>query len=149
LHTSAPTCLTLPIELSILVLKELIGCFLETFIASKTSTTKLGFLFRKQTEVGGGQDSRIWGWEEFQSRSQLHQPSQLGMCELVHCHAGAERIELVCPSFKRDFLTQTSQFVCIVRTVYGTILLKIVNQYYQLTIPKKLKPSSSLLMAPS
>jgi hypothetical protein len=38
-----------------------------------------------------------------------------------------------------------SQFFCIVCTVYGTTLLKIVNPDY----PKKLKPSSSLLMAPS
>jgi hypothetical protein len=31
-------------------------------------------------------------------------------------------------------LTQTSQFVCIVRTVYGTTLRKIVNHDYPLTI---------------
>jgi hypothetical protein len=38
--------------------------------------------------------------------------------------------------FTRDFLTQTSQFVCIVRIVYGTTLLKIVNHNYPLTIQK-------------
>jgi hypothetical protein len=53
------------------------------------------------------------------------------------------------PPFTRDFLTQTSQFACIVRTVYGTTLFEIVNHNYPLTIPKKLKLSSSLLMAPS
>jgi hypothetical protein len=36
--------------------------------------------------------------KEFQSRSQLQQPSQLGMCELAHCCAGAEHIESVYPS---------------------------------------------------
>jgi hypothetical protein len=41
------------------------------------------------------------------------------------------------PPFTRDFLTQTSQFVCIVRTVYGTTLLKIVNHDYPLNIPQK------------
>jgi hypothetical protein len=52
-------------------------------------------------------------------------------------------------TFLHDFLTQTTHFVCIVRTVYGPTLLKIVNHDYPLTIPKKLKPSSSLLMDPS
>jgi hypothetical protein len=33
--------------------------------------------------------------EEFQSCSQLQQPSQLGMCELAHCRAGAERFKSV------------------------------------------------------
>jgi hypothetical protein len=39
------------------------------------------------------------------------------------------------PPFMRDILTQTFQFVCIVRTVYG-ILLKIVNHDYSLTFQK-------------
>jgi hypothetical protein len=36
--------------------------------------------------------------------------------------------------FTRDFLTQTSQFVCIVRTVYGTTLRNMVNHDYPLSI---------------
>jgi hypothetical protein len=39
--------------------------------------------------------------------------------------------------FAPNFLTQTSQFVCIVRTVYGTTLLKIVNYDYHLTFTKQ------------
>jgi hypothetical protein len=74
------------IELSILVLKELIDRLHDTFIASKTSTTKLGFQFRKQVEVKGDPGRRIWG---------MGKPSQLGMCELVHCRAGAEHIKSV------------------------------------------------------
>jgi hypothetical protein len=74
--------------------------------------------------------------EESKTAVSLQQPSQLGMCELAHCRAGAERLESVCPSFTRDFLTQTSQFVCIVLTVYGMTLLKIVNHDYPLAIPK-------------
>jgi hypothetical protein len=44
------------------------------------------------------------------------------------------------PPLTHDFLTQTSQFVCIVRTVYGTILVKKVNHDNPKTIPKQLKP---------
>jgi hypothetical protein len=40
------------------------------------------------------------------------------------------------PSYTRDYLTQASQFVYIVNTVYDTTLLKIVNHDYPLTIPK-------------
>jgi hypothetical protein len=50
---------TFKIELSILVLEELIYRLHYTYIASKTSTTKLGFQFRKQVEVRGGQVRRI------------------------------------------------------------------------------------------
>jgi hypothetical protein len=64
--------------------------------------------------------------EEFQTGNLFQQWSQLGMCELAHSSAGAERLGSVCPPFTRDFLTQTSQFVCILRTVYGTTLFKIV-----------------------
>jgi hypothetical protein len=37
------------------------------------------------------------------------------------------------PPFTRDFLTQTSQFVFIVRTIYDTIFLKIVSHDYPLS----------------
>jgi hypothetical protein len=30
-------------------------------------------------------------WEEFQNRGQLQQPSQLWICELAHCRAGARK----------------------------------------------------------
>jgi hypothetical protein len=73
--------------------------------------------------------------EEFQSRSQLQQPSQLLMCELAHFRAGAERLESVCPSFYARFRDVSIRL--IVRTVYGKTLLKIVNHDYPLTIPKK------------
>jgi hypothetical protein len=53
------------------------------------------------------------------------------------------------PPFTRGILTQTPQFVSIVCTVYGTTLLKIVNHDYPLTVQKKMKPSSTLPMAPS
>jgi hypothetical protein len=46
------------IELSILVLKELIDRHYDTFIASKTFTTKLGFQL-KQVEVKMGEVRRI------------------------------------------------------------------------------------------
>ena len=75
--------------------------------------------------------------EEFQSRSQLQQPSQLGMCELAHCRAGAERLESVCPSFYARFLDADVSIRLHSNTVYGTTLLKIVNHDYPLTIPKK------------
>jgi hypothetical protein len=39
------------------------------------------------------------------------------------------------PALKRNFWTQTSQFVCIVCTVYGKTLLKIVIHDFTLTIP--------------
>jgi hypothetical protein len=42
--------------------------------------------------------------EAFQSCNQLQQPSQLGMFELAHCRAGAERLESVCPSFYARYL---------------------------------------------
>jgi hypothetical protein len=77
------------IELSILVPKELIDRLHDTFIASKTSTTK----------QRGASPENMGDGEEFQSRSQLQHPLQLGMCELAHCRAGAERLESVCPSF--------------------------------------------------
>jgi hypothetical protein len=41
--------------------------------------------------------------------------------------------------FTRAFLTQTSQYICIVRTVNGMTLLKIVNYDYPLTIAKKIE----------
>jgi hypothetical protein len=91
------------IELSISVLKELIDRLNGTFIASRMSTTKLGFQFRKQVEVRGGEfvnsAEKMGDGEEFKSRSQSQHPSQLKTCELAHCRAGAERLESVCPSF--------------------------------------------------
>jgi hypothetical protein len=110
--------------------QKLIDRLHDTF---KTPIKKLGFQFRKQL-VKGDQVWRIWGkGEELQSRNQLQQPS-LEMCELVHCRAGSENLESVCPPFTRDFFTKTSQFV--VRYVYGTTLLKIVNHDYPLTNQK-------------
>jgi hypothetical protein len=49
---------------------------------------------------------------------------------------GQNALSEFAPSFTRDFWTQTSQFVCIVRTVYGTSLLKLGNHDYPLTFLK-------------
>jgi hypothetical protein len=48
-------------NLSILVLKELNDRLHDIFIASKTSTTKLGFQFQKQVEVSRGREYGGWG----------------------------------------------------------------------------------------
>jgi hypothetical protein len=73
--------------------------------------------------------------KEFQSRSQLQQRSQLGMCELAHCHTGSERLGSVCPFFyarfyDADVSNRLHSTYCL---WYG---LKIVNHDYPLTIPK-------------
>jgi hypothetical protein len=125
-----------------------------TFITSKTSTTNLFFLVWNQVEARGRQVRRIWRMgKNFKATVSCSSHRNVWMCGLAHCRAGAERLESVCPPpahFTRDFLRQTSQFVCIVRTVYGTTLLWIVNHDYPLTIPKDwIFPSSSLLMTQS
>jgi hypothetical protein len=74
--------------------------------------------------------------EEFQIRSQLQQPSQFGMCALAHCRAGAERLELVCPSFYVRFLDADVSLRLHGRYRYCTTLLQIGNHDYLLTIPK-------------
>jgi hypothetical protein len=73
--------------------------------------------------------------EELQSHNQLQQPSQLGMCEHIVVQEQNALSQFI-PPFTRDFLTKTSQFV-LVRTVHCAALLKIVNNDYPLTIPKK------------
>jgi hypothetical protein len=50
-----------------LVLKELIDCFHDTFIATKSSTTKLGFQLRKQVEVIEPSSENMGDGEEFKS----------------------------------------------------------------------------------
>jgi hypothetical protein len=44
-----------------LVLKELIDSLHDTFIAYRTSTTKLGFQFRKQVKVRGAKSEEYGG----------------------------------------------------------------------------------------
>jgi hypothetical protein len=61
--TCAPNYLILQNKTSILELKELIDRLHDTFIASKTSTTQLGFQFRKQVEVRGAKSGEYVGWE--------------------------------------------------------------------------------------
>jgi hypothetical protein len=48
------------------------------------------------------------------------------MCELAHCGVGAGRLESDCPFFYEQFLDADVSIRCIVRTNYGTPLLKIV-----------------------
>jgi hypothetical protein len=62
--------------------------------------------------------------EQFQSRSQLQQPSQLASWRIV-VHEQNALSQYISP-FTCDFLTQ----------IYGTTLLKIVNHDYSLTISK-------------
>jgi hypothetical protein len=123
------------IELSILVLKELIDRLHDTFIASKTSTTKLGFQFRKEIEVRRGQVQRIWGMEKnFKATVSCSSHRIFGCVPIAVPEKNA--LSQFAPPFTRDFLVQASKFVCIVRTVFGTTLLKIINHDYPLTISK-------------
>jgi hypothetical protein len=73
--------LTLNIDISISVLKDLIDRIHDTLLLLKRlQTKKLGFQFRKQVEVKGGQVRGNMGHgEKFKRRSLLQQPSQLGM----------------------------------------------------------------------
>jgi hypothetical protein len=120
-----------------LVLKELIDRLHDNFIASKTSTTKLGFQFWKQVEVRGGQVWRIWGMgKNFKAEISCSCHRNLG-CVSWHIVVQEQNaLSHFAPPFMLDFLMQTSQFVCIVCTVYGTTLLKIVNHDFPPTIPK-------------
>jgi hypothetical protein len=58
------------------------------------------------------------------------------MCELAHCHAGAERLESVSPSFYTQFLDTDMSIHLHSSTIYGTTLLRKDNLDYPLTIPK-------------
>jgi hypothetical protein len=121
-------------ELSILVLKELIDRLFDTLIASKTAITKLCFRFRKQVEIRVGQSRRIWGLgKNLKVAVSCSSHRKLGC---VSSRIAVQKQNAL-SQFVPPFLTQTSQFVCIVRTVYGTTLLKIVNYDYHLTITKQ------------
>jgi hypothetical protein len=102
----------------------------------KTSTTKLGFQFRKKVKVREGQDRRIWGMgKKLKAAVSYSSHRNLGCVSWRIVEQEQNALSQFAPPFTCDFLTQTSQFVCIKSTVYGTTLLKIVNYHYPLTIP--------------
>jgi hypothetical protein len=95
-------------------------------------TTKLGFQFRKQVEIRRGQVRRIWGMgKNFKAVVSCSSHRNLGCVSWRIVVQGQNALSQFAPTttLTRDILTQTSQFVCIVRTVYGTTFLKIIPDY--------------------
>jgi hypothetical protein len=108
----------------------------------------LVFSLRKRYKSEVPCPENIGDWEEFQSLSQLQQETQLGMCELAHCRAGAELIESVCSSFYVRFLDAgVSSLHRTDRIWYD--LAQDSQSWLSPDYPKKLKPSFSRLIAPS
>jgi hypothetical protein len=71
------------------------------------------------------------------------------MCELAHCRAGAERLKSVSPLFLRVFLDADVAIRLLSTNRLWYDLAQDSQSLLSPDYPKKFKPSSSLLMAPS